>query len=63
MGLCNLPFHRKDIVASEVDVGRLEQFYYIKTALCLKEIYFMHLKNYMIIDSVLHPVISKHSTK
>lgn len=63
MGLCKLPFHRKDIVVSEVDVGRLELVYYIKELFCFKGIYFMRLKNYMIIDSILHPMISKHSTK
>lgn len=33
MGLRNLFFHRKDIVASEVDIGRLALSYYIKEVL------------------------------
>lgn len=63
MRLCNLPFHRKDIVASEVDAGRLELVYYIKKVLGFKEAYFVHLKNYIIIDSILHLMISKYGTK
>lgn len=40
MGLCNLSFHREDIVASEVDSGRLGLSYYTKEVLFQRD--FLH---------------------